>query len=158
VKSDNAVPGEGILHALRETIDGLGDLVGQHLRLARLELKSDLVAALGRARTIAVLALLVGLGYGMAMAGLAVWLGGAAGVGFALMAVGAGHLVVGGAGLFLLGRPRHAAPMLSATSDGVRRSLETLTSTNTPELAAPGLPAPARHVAGSAAAPVGSVT
>lgn len=111
----------------RQTAEGLADLVGKHLTLARLELKGDLEAAAGRARVIVVLALLAIVGYALTMAGVAIYLGGKHREGFALAAMGLVHLGVGAGGMFLGTRAR-ATRLMNGTTEEVKRSLTALGS------------------------------
>ena len=66
---------------VREAALDLGHLLGQHVKVAQLELKIELHAMGRRACIIAVLAALLALGYGLAIAGLAVVIGGHRGMG-----------------------------------------------------------------------------
>jgi hypothetical protein len=66
----------GVSELAREAALNLGHLLGQHVKVAQLELKAELHAMGRRACLIAVLATLIALGYGLAMVGLAVVIGG----------------------------------------------------------------------------------
>ncbi len=124
--STRGVENEGVMHRARHVAEDLADLVGQHLKLARLELTADLGGALGRARTRAVLALLGAVGYALAMGGVAVLIGGNRRVGVALVAVGLVHVV--GAGVALLVARARARPseLMGTTEVQARRSVATL--------------------------------
>ena len=91
----------GVSALARETALSLGHLLGQHVKVAQLELKAELHAMGRRACLIAVLATLVALGYGMAMAGLAVLIGGHSAVGLPLVIIGLVHIAGAGVGLLL---------------------------------------------------------
>jgi len=84
----------------------LGHLVGQHVRIARLEVTAELLALSRRARLVGVLAALIGVGYALAMVGLAVLIGGRLAVGAPLLITGLAH--IGGAGAALLLVPLRA--------------------------------------------------
>ncbi|HEY0712271.1 MAG TPA: phage holin family protein [Polyangia bacterium] len=117
---------DGILGLVREAIDGLGDLVGQHLSLARLELVSDLRAVGRRTKRSLIFGVLAFFGYGLALVGLAVFLGGQRAIGAWLMLFGGIHLA--GAGIvFLLGRARESGKKLMDTNlEQVGESIATL--------------------------------
>ena len=63
---------QGVTGLARETALSLGHLVGQHVKVARLEIAAEVRAMGRRATVVAVLAVLVAIGYALAMAGLAV--------------------------------------------------------------------------------------
>lgn len=134
MRVDEHDEGASIRRLVRQTADGLADLVGQHLKLARLELTREVFKAARRARVIALLALLAVVGYGLTMAGLAVWLGDNHRVGVALLGVGLAH-VVGAAIGMLVTAPRAAAPHMAATGHEARRTFSTLA----PPVAANGM-------------------
>ena len=92
-------PRHSVTEMARETVLDLGHLVGQHVRVAQLEVKAELQAMSRRARLIAVLALLVTVGYALAMAGLAVVLGGRTALGLPFVIIGGAHLAAAGVGL-----------------------------------------------------------
>src|SRR5437667_11794800 len=66
---------DGILTLIRETVDGLGRLVADHVKLARLELVADVKVQGRRAATIAVIVPFIFLGYALGCVGLALVLG-----------------------------------------------------------------------------------
>jgi fatty acid desaturase len=101
----------------REAALGLGHLLGQHVKVAQLELKEELHAMGRRACLIAVLAILVALGYALAMAGLAVVIGGHMSTGLPLVIIGLLHIAGAGVGLlFSPLRPRGSHLMDSSTA------------------------------------------
>src|SRR5688572_462746 len=91
--------GEGLVRLVRDTADRLGHLIGQHFKLARLELMVDLREVGRRAGLMALLAPLALVGYALGMAGIAVLIGGATQVGAALVGVGLVHVVGSGVGV-----------------------------------------------------------
>ena len=84
----------GVIGRVRDVADGLGQLVGQHFKLARLELVSDLKSMGQRVRAVAILTVLAIIGYTLAMAGVAVVVGGNQAIGLPLLLIGGGHVVV----------------------------------------------------------------
>jgi hypothetical protein len=127
--------GDGVVQLMRQTVEDLADLVGQHVKLARLELTMDLAAAARRARLTVALALLAAVGYALTMAGLAVCLGGNLRVGVALSIVGLVHVAGGGVGAFLSQQRGRHARVMDATGDEMSRSLSAIAITSG---AAPG--------------------
>jgi fatty acid desaturase len=110
-----STPGVSVL--AREAALNLGHLLGQHVKVAQLELKAEMHGMGRRACLIAVLATLVALGYGMAMAGLAVVIGGHSAVGLPLVIIGLVHIAGAGVGLmFSPLRPRGSHLMDSSTA------------------------------------------
>jgi hypothetical protein len=124
-RDESTKGGGGVIERVRDVADGLGALVGQHLKLARLELISDLRAMGRRARVIVVLVGLVVVGYALAMGGLAFLIGGNTAVGVPLLAIGGGHVVLCGAGIVLASR-RRETHLMDATVEQVGQSLNTL--------------------------------
>jgi len=96
-----STPGVSVL--AKEAALGLGHLLGQHVKVAQLELKVELHTMGRRACIIAVLAMLVALGYGFAVAGLAAIIGGHSALGLPLVIIGL--VPIAGAGIGLLFSP-----------------------------------------------------
>lgn len=131
-----ANPGMSVL--AREAALGLGHLLGQHVKVAQLELKAELHAMGRRACLIAVLAMLVALGYALAMAGLALVIGGHNATGLPLVIMGLLHIAGAGVGLlFSPLRPRGSRLMDSSTA-AMNSSLAALDKATAP--AVPSIP------------------
>src|ERR1035437_4819719 len=135
-----STPGVSVL--ARETALGLGHLVGQHVRVAQLELKAELQAMGRRASLIAVLVTLIALGYGLAMAGLAVVIGGHSGVGLPLVVLGLVHMAGAGVGLLLSPLRPRGAHLMDSSSAAMTTSLAVLDKATAPP--APSTPVNAR--------------
>lgn len=116
----------GVIALVRQTVEGLADLVGEHLQLARLELRQDLLEVASRARLVVVLSLLIAVGYALAMAGLALALGGSRAAGLSLLSVGGLHVGIFGGAMFLALRRRGGAPLMNESSGELQRSLDVL--------------------------------
>ncbi len=120
---------EGVGALVRETADGLGEFVGQHLRLARLEFAADLQSVAKRARVLALFVALMLVGYTLAMLGIAACVGGVnegvTRLGKTLVVFGLVHLATGAAGVFAWTRARGIHAM-EVTVDELNRSLTTL--------------------------------
>ncbi len=127
-----STPGVSVL--AKEAALGLGHLLGQHVKVAQLELKAEMHGMGRRAGLIAVLATLVALGYGLAMAGLAFLVGGHATVGLPLVLIGLIHIAGAGVGLlFSPLRPRGGRLMDSSTA-AMNSSLAALDKATTPDV------------------------
>jgi fatty acid desaturase len=90
-------PGVAVL--AKEAALDLGHLLGQHMKVAQLELKAEMHGMGRRASLIAVLATLVALGYGLAIGGLAAVIGGYSALGLPLVIIGLVHIAGAGVGL-----------------------------------------------------------
>jgi hypothetical protein len=118
--------GQGTMGLVRETADGLGHLVGLHVKLARCELTRELRSIARRAELAAVLAALLLIGYALAMAGVAVLIGGNRLVARPLVIVGMVHVAVAAAGLILSRRRAPPRAVLEATGIEAERTLTAL--------------------------------
>jgi hypothetical protein len=118
---------DGIIALVRETADGLGKLIADHVKLARVELVSD---ARFYARDLAVIAaaglvLLVGYVLGLLAAGLA--LGRAINnTPLAFAAVAALHLIAGAIGLVVGAKRAKRVRLMHDTAEEVSRSVSAL--------------------------------
>src|SRR6185436_18944490 len=115
--------GDGIMSLVRETIDGLGRLVADHVKLARLELVADVKAQGRRAAAVALAVPFILLGYALACVGLALalsrWLGGAG----AFFAVGGAHLLGGIVAVALAAARLRRGHLLRETANEVSLSV-----------------------------------
>ena len=130
----------GIAALAREAAMGLAHLLGQHVKVAQLELTADLHAMGRRAYLFAVLATLIALGYGLAMAGLAVVIGGYPAVGYPLVIIGLAHMVGAGIGLLVAPlRPRgsHLMDDSQAAMNSSLAALDQATAPTPPPTAPP---------------------
>ncbi len=120
--------GDGLLSLVRETLDGIGRLVGEHLKLARLEIQADM-RIYGRALvTLLLVAGIFALAYGLACVGLALMLSRWMALGSAFFLLAGAHVVIGAAaGGFAVSRLRRLQPMRESAHE-VSRSVMALTS------------------------------
>jgi hypothetical protein len=86
----------GIVGLLRETAEGLGTLVADHIKLARLELVADVQSYSRGLATMVIAALVLMMGYAFAWFAAGVALGRMWGAPVAFLAIAAVHLVAGG--------------------------------------------------------------
>src|SRR5512140_2777519 len=108
---------DGVIGLARETADALGRLTVEHLRLARLEMKSDLRVMGRQAGRLAVMIALAIVGYALAMAGLALLLGGRTETGAPLLIIGLVHLVTAGAVIVLAVVRLRRVRLMNATAE-----------------------------------------
>jgi hypothetical protein len=119
---------DSILALIKETADGFGHLLADHIKLARLELVADVKSYARQVTLIALIVPVIFIGYAILCVGLAAalapWLGRAGG----LFVVGGAHILIGGIAIMVaVGRLRRAQPM-SETVEEVSRSMETFSS------------------------------
>lgn len=118
---------DGVVDLLRETADGLGRLIAEHVSLAKLELLADVRRVGRRLRLILLAVPFLVLGYGMLWLAAAVALGRVIGLARALLVVGALHMVVGVAALAVgLTKRRRRPPLMGETASEVSRTLATI--------------------------------
>jgi hypothetical protein len=119
---------DSIIALVKETADGIGHLIADHVKLARLELVADVKTQGRRVAAIALVIPFIFLGYSLVWVGvafaLARWLGGAG----AFFAVGGLHLVGGGIGVGLAVAKLKKGHLMRETSTEVSRSLATLSA------------------------------
>jgi hypothetical protein len=128
VRVDDPGKDEGVIDLVRETANGVGDLVALHLKLARRELAGELRAMGDRATGLGLFAALLVVGYALAMVGVALVIGAHAPLGTPFLIVGGGHVVLAGAGLARLTRRKRATTeVLGLTGNEAKKSLEALT-------------------------------
>jgi len=111
---------------LKETADNLGALVADHLKLARVELETDVriyAGALGISLAAGILLL---VGYLFAWAAVAVGLAKIWGASAGFAVVAGAHLLVGGLGLAAVSRKLQRTKVLRESIVEVRRSVRAL--------------------------------
>lgn len=135
---------DGIIALVKETADGFGHLIAEHVKLARLELVADAKAS---GRKIAVIALIVPIlfiGYAVACVGLAILLAPSLGTPGAFFLVGGGHVFLGGVAIAIAARRLSQVQPLRETVHEVGRSVEAIAALG----ASNGAPAPHTSVRG----------
>jgi fatty acid desaturase len=130
----------GVPALAREAALGLGHLLGQHVKVAQLELKAELHAMGRRACLIAVLATLVALGYGLAMVGLALVVSGHNAVGIPFVIIGLVHVAGSGVGLWFSPLRPHGERLMNSSTSAMNSSLAALDKAT-----APSVPLPQEH-------------
>jgi hypothetical protein len=118
--------GDGIIGLVRETADGLGRLIADHIKLARLEIVAD-AKSYARETTLLLIGGLVALiGYGFAWVAAALALGRVIGVPLAFACVAALHLAAGGIALAGASRRMKRKRLMQETANEVSRSVDAL--------------------------------
>jgi len=116
---------QNVTDLARASALSLGHLIGQHVKVARLEIAAEARVMGRRAIAVAVLAGLVAIGYALALAGLAAAIGGGAELGIPLVVIGLAHVVGAGAGLvFGPLRARASLNPMRNTTAAIDRALE----------------------------------
>ncbi|HEY2900854.1 MAG TPA: phage holin family protein [Polyangia bacterium] len=123
-KADN----EGLLGLVRETVDGIGRLVSEHMKLARLEFQAD-IKTYGRSLAILLLvAAVFVLAYALACVGLAVLLSRWIPLAYSFFAVAGAHVLVGAiAAAVAVSKLRASQPLMRESVNEVQRSMGALT-------------------------------
>ena len=104
--------GEGIIALVRETVDGIGRLVSEHIKLARLELVAEATTHGRKLAMIALIVPVVFIGYALACVGLAMLLARWLGASNAFFLVGGAHVVLGGVAIAIaVARLRRVQPL-----------------------------------------------
>ena len=118
--------GDGIISLVKEAASGFGQLVADHIRLARVEMTTDAKSYARGLGTLLIFAFIVAAGYGLAcIAGglaLATLIGGP--LAFASLALL--HLVVGGIALAQVIRKMKSVQLMHETKLEVSRSVSAL--------------------------------
>lgn len=140
--------GEGIISLVRETADGLGHLIADHIKLARLELVSDVKSYGRQSVLLVVMSAFLALGYALGAVGLALVLSQFWGPVIAFFAVAGFHVLVGAIGLGVALRNLGRTSLMDETLSEVGRSVSTL---STGLSNGNGLAAPNHHREGSRA-------
>jgi uncharacterized membrane protein YqjE len=118
--------GDGIVARLKETADGLGQLVADHVRLARVELVAD-ARIYGRGVAVVLVAgTLLFIGYAFAWTAAALALARVWGAPLAFAGVAAVHLVVGVVGVTSAARRMRRTPILHDSGIEAARSVTAL--------------------------------
>ena len=111
----------GLAARLRESAIGFGHLLGLHLKVARLELRFELLGLGLRLRIMALMTAIGVAGYTLALAGLALVVGGRTRMGMPFILIGAGHLLV--VGLMFLSLHIRKSHFMGESTDALRKSI-----------------------------------
>lgn len=118
--------GEGLIGLVRDTADGLGRLIADHIKLARVEMAADAKAYSRRVGLVALAGGVLLIGYLFACIAGALALGRVIGGPLAFLAFGSAHLVLGLIVLWAVVRRLGQPSVLDDTMSQVGRSVATL--------------------------------
>jgi len=144
-KDKDKYEGDGIIALVRETVDGIGHLVAEHIKLARLEVVAEARVAGRKLAQIALIVPIIFMGYALACIGLALLLARWLGSSNAFFLVGGVHVVLGGLAVGLAVAKLRRTHPLRETVQEVGRSVDAI--------AAGGLPATTNGVVPAPSAP-----
>lgn len=111
-----------IAHQIRELVDAFGELVSQHVRLARMELEEDARFVGIRIGLMATFAPLVLVGYGFLCVALAILLREVMHPALAFLLVGLLNLIGGGVGIALVARQLGTRKVLNESMSELENS------------------------------------
>jgi uncharacterized membrane protein YqjE len=124
--------GDGIIALVRETVDGIGHLVAEHVKLARLELVAEAKDGGRRLALIALIVPIVFIGYALVCIGLSLLLARWLGSSNAFFLVGGVHVVLGGVAVTMAAARLRRAQPLRETVQEVGRSVEVIATVGAP--------------------------
>jgi hypothetical protein len=111
----------GVAARIRESAVGFGHLLGLHLKIARLELRFELLGLGLRLRIMALMTAFGIAGYTLVLVGLALLVGGRAQIGVPFMVIGGGHLLL--VGLMFLSLHVRKSHFMGESSMALKKSL-----------------------------------
>lgn len=117
---------EGIVGLVRETLDGLRTLIADHIKLARIELETDLKTYAGSIAVLAVAGLVVAIGYVFGWIAIALCLARAWGLPAAFGAVAGFNLVVGAIAMAIAAGKMKRTRLMHGTAAEARTSVMAL--------------------------------
>ena len=124
--ADEGEHGDGIIALVKETASGLGQLVGDHIRLARIEMTADAKTYVRDVSTLLVGAFIVAAGYGLACVAGGLALARLIGGPLAFACLAFLHLLAGGIALALMVRKMKRVQLMQETKHEVTRSVSAL--------------------------------
>ena len=117
--------GDSILALIKETADGFGHLLADHIKLARLELVADVKSYGRQVALIALIVPILFIGYAILCVGLAAALAPLLGRAGGLFLVGGAHVVIGAIAIMMAVRRLSRAQPMSESVEEMSRSMET---------------------------------
>lgn len=116
----------GLIALVRETASGFGQLVADHIRLARIEMTADAKSYARDGGLLLIGGFIVAVGYGMACVAAGLALARVMGGPAAFAALALLHLIVGAIALALIARRMKRVQLMQGTKDEVNRSISVL--------------------------------
>jgi len=118
---------DGVVGLLRETVDGLGQLIADHIKLARLEMAADARSYGQGVATIVVAGFVLALGYAFAWLAIGLAVARFCGAPIAFGGVAALHLIAGGVALSSAVKRMKKPALMRGTAVEASRSVSALT-------------------------------
>ena len=118
---------EGVVGLLRETADGLGQLIADHIKLARLELTADARSYGQGVATLVIAGLVLTLGYAFAWLAIALALARLWGAPIAFAAVAVLHLIAGAIAVSTAVKRMKRTRLMRESANAATRSVDALT-------------------------------
>jgi hypothetical protein len=125
---DESRDGDGIIALVRETASGFGQLVADHIKLARLEMTADAKAYVRDGGWLLIGSFIVITGYILACLAAGIALSRVMGGALAFTCLAALHLIVGALALAMIIRRMKSVQLMRGTKDEVSRSVSALTT------------------------------
>lgn len=125
---DESRDGDGIIALVRETASGFGQLVADHIKLARLEMTADAKNYFRDGSGLLIGAFVVATGYGLACIAAGIALSRVMGGALAFACLAALHLIAGGIALAVIVRRMKRVRPMQGTKEEVSRSVNALTA------------------------------
>ncbi len=124
--ADEGEHGDGIIALVKETASGFGQLVGDHIRLARIEMTADAKSYVRDVGWLVVGGFVLAAGYGLACIAAGLALAKIIGGPLAFASLAFLHVVVGGIALALIVRKMKRVQLMQETKHEVSRSMTVL--------------------------------
>ena len=118
--------GDGIISLVKEAASGFGQLVADHIRLARVEMTADAKSYARDVSTLLIFAFVLAAGYGLGCIAAGLALATIIGGPLAFASLALMHLVVGGIALALVVRKMKRVQLMHETKLEVSRSVSAL--------------------------------
>jgi hypothetical protein len=125
---DESRDGDGIIALVRETASGFGQLVADHIKLARLEMTADAKAYVRDGSWLLIGSFIVATGYVLACIAAGIALSRVMGGAVAFACLAALHLIVGAIALAVIVRRMKGVQLMQGTKEEVSRSVSALTT------------------------------
>ena len=125
---DESDAGDGIITLVKETASGLGQLVADHIRLARLEMTADAKLYAGDVGKLLAGGFVLAIGYGLGCIAVGTALGRVIGAPLAFAALALLHIAIGAIALGLIARRIKRIQLMQGTKHEVSRSVNVLTA------------------------------
>jgi uncharacterized membrane protein YqjE len=128
IAGDRDEQGDGIIALVKETASGFGQLVADHIRLARIEMTADAKLYVREVSMLLIGALILAAGYGLACIAAGMALARIMGGPLAFASLAILHVIVGAIALALMVGRMKSVQLMRETKHEVSRSMSALTA------------------------------